>query len=117
MSPPCASLAAPRHTSELSSIAQFFIESVPLLKPCHPAKLFPSKRDTHSLLLAVVSADAIVVVSPLVEFCGLVSPQEAKLIIVAAIAGKLNVLMFILVFYFLINCIFSGFHSIAASLA
>jgi hypothetical protein len=47
-----------------------------------------------------VSAEAVAVVSALPEFSALLSPHDPKLIIAAAIAGILNVLMFILVFIF-----------------
>src|SRR5262245_62008824 len=43
MSPPCASLAAPRQVIAPSSMSQFLTSPV-LLKPCQPFRLLPSKR-------------------------------------------------------------------------
>src|SRR3954465_9086333 len=48
ISPPCASLAAPRQINALSSIIQFFTSCPFLLKPCQPLNDFPSNRLTQS---------------------------------------------------------------------
>ena len=99
ISPPCASLAVPRQTRELSSIAQLFMSLSPL-KLCQPLKLLPSNKltgasfDTSRLSFLSVISESVSVLVVLAE-----SLQPVIAIVTSKPVPRLKSIFFICIIF------------------